>query len=110
MEETIPQFLRDVQDGCIDKAYDSSFLRGMSTQELLTSSNRHGDTALLIAARFGHEQLLRTLVDVHGVNLEITNVDGKTGLHEAAQQGHSDCVVYLLQKGAKVDSLKRADW
>ena len=99
-----------MQEGCIDRAYESSFIGERQTHELLTACNKHGDTALLVAARFGHQPLLRTLVEVHGVHLETSNVDGKTGLHEAAQQGHSDCVRYLLQKGAKVDSLKRADW
>ena len=38
------------------------------------------------------------------------NLEFKTALHEAAQTGHHEAVRLLLESGAEVDSLKRADW
>ncbi|CAI8031719.1 Ankyrin repeat domain-containing protein 16, partial [Geodia barretti] len=58
----------------------------------------------------GQLEVLRTLLAEHGVPLEHTNTDGKTALHEAAQEGHVDCVRLLLGSGAQVDNLKKADW
>ncbi|KFV51348.1 Ankyrin repeat domain-containing protein 16, partial [Tyto alba] len=34
----------------------------------------------------------------------------KRPLHEAASMGHRECVSYLLERGASVDCLKKADW
>ena len=82
----------------------------VATNGLAMCANKHGDTALLTAARCGQLQLLRTLLAEHGVPLEHTNVDGKTALHEAAQGGHVECVRFLVGSGAQVDSLKKADW
>ena len=73
-------------------------------------ANKHGDTPFLIAARHGHWELLRKLFAEHGVSLEHTNTDGKGALHEAAQNGHTSCANFLIQAGACVDCLKRADW
>ena len=55
-------------------------------------------------------ELLRSLHETHGVPLEHMNSDGKTALHEAAQNSQTECIEYLLEQGAKVDALKRADW
>ncbi|NXE54733.1 ANR16 protein, partial [Casuarius casuarius] len=47
-----------------------------------------------------------------GLGLGLEGVDGdyKRPLHEAAAAGRAACVLYLLQKGASVDCLKKADW
>jgi L-histidine N-alpha-methyltransferase len=81
-----------------------------TTNELAMTAKGHGDTPLLTASRRGQLEVLRTLLAEHGVPLEHTNTDGKTALHEAAQEGHVDCVRLLLGSGAQVDSLKKADW
>ena len=72
--------------------------------------DRSGDTLLHIIARFGHLKILKHLLDHYKVDLEVANLDAKRPLHEAAQTGHSAIVAFLLEKGANVDSLKRADW
>ena len=46
----------------------------------------------------------------YGCILEDSNCDGKQPLHEAAQNRHVNCVQYLIEQGAEIDSLKRADW
>ena len=72
--------------------------------------NKHGDNAMLLAARHGHIHLLKTLHEQLGLHMETSNCDGKRPLHEAAQNGHVECAQYLIEQGAEVDSLKRADW
>ena len=106
-------FLRRVQQGelpCLEE-FSQPHIPGVAGyQDLLMSANRHGDTALLVAARHGHTAILRQLVETFGVPVQHTNVDGKTALHEAAQNSQVAAVNYLIKAGAKVDSLKIADW
>lgn len=70
---------------------------------------RSGDTLLHYAARHGHLDVVKLLRRLE-MDLEVYNKDYKRPLHEAASMGHLDCVKYLLEEGAKVDSLKKADW
>jgi len=65
---------------------------------------------MLLAARHDHVDLLEILYERHGCQLEVSNCDGKRPLHEAAQNGHVKCAQYLIEQGAEIDSLKRADW
>ncbi|XP_076751287.1 ankyrin repeat domain-containing protein 16 [Xylocopa sonorina] len=72
-----------------------------------------GDTALHVAARGGHLNIVRYLCEAFekpDFRVDVANKDMKRPLHEAAQFAHSDVVKYLIKKGATVDSLKRADW
>lgn len=78
--------------------------------DVIMAKNRHGDTSFHIAARHGHEVILRTLHMKYGVGLNHVNSDGKTALHESAQNGHIGCVDYLIKAACDVDCLKRADW
>lgn len=71
---------------------------------------RSGDTLLHYAARHGHLDVVQYLVEQVGLEVEATNNDYKRPLHEAASMSHLACVSYLLEEGAKVDSLKKADW
>ena len=81
-----------------------------SLRDFLTSVNKHGDTPFLVAARHGHVTLLEELHKEYGISLGRRNHDGKTGLHEAAQNGKEECVHYLVGAGLDIDSLKKADW
>lgn len=71
---------------------------------------RSGDTLLHYAARHGHLDVMKFLIQQLGADVEVFNNDYKRPLHEAASMGHEECVDFLLQEGANVDSLKRADW
>ena len=110
--ELVSFFLREIQQGTLPDATKLSqfyHFQG-STGDLIMCANKHGDTPFLIAARHGHWELLRKLFAEYGVSLEHTNTDGKSALHEAAQNGHTSCANFLIQAGACVDCLKRADW
>ncbi|XP_053261058.1 ankyrin repeat domain-containing protein 16 isoform X2 [Podarcis raffonei] len=71
---------------------------------------RSGDTLLHHAARHGQLRILTYLVETLEMDIEVFNSDYKRPLHEAASMGHRDCVLYLLDRGATVDCLKKADW
>ena len=85
-------------------------VEGLSSTDLLVAPNRHGDSSLHIAARYGHVTILRRLHEENGVPLNLVNSDGKWALHEAAQNKNKDCIEYLVSAGMPVDCLKRADW
>ena len=81
-----------------------------SVETLLESGARcdfkdiKGSTALHIGARLGCGRILKMLLS-HGAHVEASVVDTKwRPLHFAAQQGHLDALVALLQGGAKVES------
>lgn len=106
-------FLRQVQQGELPDLEGFSQLHGSGAghyRDLLVCSNRHGDTPLLVAARHGHVDVLKKLIETFRIPVEHTNKDGKTALHEAAQNGQVAAINYLIKTGARVDCLKRADW
>ena len=72
-----------------------------------------GDTALHVAAREGHLNIVRYLCEAFekpNFRIDVANKDMKRPLHEAAQFSNGEVLKYLINKGATVDSLKRADW
>jgi len=58
-----------------------------------------GNTALIEAARFGHDDVVEALLiaraDVHAKNKQ-----GKTALMLASEGGHDECVRLLTQAGS----------
>ena len=99
-------FLRVVQRG------DLSEIQKQVSKDrtLLYSSNKLGDSPLLVAARHGHAHILEFLADECQISLSQTNADGKSALHEAACTEQPACIRYLLTKNVDIDPLKRADW
>jgi ankyrin repeat protein len=59
-----------------------------------------GNTPLIEAARFGHDEITRLLI-AHGANLQAKNRDGDTALVLAVRNGHQDVVKVLTEAGAK---------
>ncbi|XP_058480735.1 ankyrin repeat domain-containing protein 16 [Solea solea] len=102
-----------VQDGHLSSLEELMTVGGGSTTPQTVKSQhfgRSGDTLLHYAARNGHLDMVEYLVQRVGTDVEVCNNDYKRPLHEAASMGHLACVSYLLQEGAKVDTLKKADW
>lgn len=58
-----------------------------------------GDTALILASREGHVEIVRLFLE-HGADLNFQDDDGNTALLEACIYGHIDVVKLLLDLGA----------
>lgn len=112
--EAINGFLKEIQQGSLLDVTTLSekynLHPSLELLDFLLCTNRHGDTPVLIAARHGHVDILRTLHEDYNIPLSHCNNDGKEALHEAAQNGQVDCIHYLVQAGSDVDRLKKADW
>ncbi len=61
--------------------------------------NQQGDTALHTAARAGHLNVVKYLVEQCQVNAACEATDGSTAFHVAAFYGHKHIVKYFIEKG-----------
>lgn len=111
-ENTVKQLLKLVQEGELASLDELISCGGSGAVEALRGKHfgRSGDTLLHYAARLGHVDIVEYLVKRLRMDLEVYNNDYKRPLHEAASMSHQTCVSFLLREGAKVDSLKKADW
>ena len=63
----------------------------------MTSERVHGATALHEACKYGHEEVVRLLLDSSGIAINQANTDtGSTPLFTACEQGHAPVVELLL--------------
>ena len=112
--EAVNAFLREIQQGNlpeVEKLRQTYHLPpSTSMDDLVTCTNRHGDTPFLVAARHGQVDLLRKLHGEFGIPCHHSNLDGKNALHESAQHGQVGSAHFLIESGVPVDCLKRADW
>nr|CAI5817866.1 unnamed protein product [Callosobruchus analis] len=70
-----------------------------------------GDTIIHCAARLGFVDIIDfLLIQLSPKSVDCKNKDDKTALHEAAQFSKSFVCEKLLEHGADVNALKRADW
>ncbi|XP_068045458.1 ankyrin repeat domain-containing protein 16 isoform X4 [Anomalospiza imberbis] len=108
-QERPRRLLRLVQEGNLDLLRDE-----LRLDEIPEAPSwrwgRLGDSLLHHAARLGHRDVLEFLVREIGMDTEVANGDYKRPIHEAASMGHQECVSFLLERGASVDCLKKADW
>ncbi|XP_015126895.1 ankyrin repeat domain-containing protein 16 isoform X2 [Diachasma alloeum] len=105
-------FLRSAQRGDLDKLKELSGRYEIQDWTVYRHDST-GDTALHIAAREGHLEIAKCLCNdwsYPAFKVDVTNKDMKRPLHEASQFAHSDIVEFLIDQGAEVDALKRADW
>nr|XP_055046909.1 ankyrin repeat domain-containing protein 16 [Misgurnus anguillicaudatus] len=109
-ESTLKHLIKAVQHGdlCTVKQQLSEHANKQSI--IYTHFGKSGDTFLHYAARYGHLDILRYLVEELNMNIEVYNNDYKRALHEASSMSHYESVRYLIARGAKIDSLKKADW
>jgi ankyrin repeat protein len=72
----------------------------LSTQDAdVNATDERGSTALIEAARYGHDDVARALL-VAGANIKARDKDGQTALMLAVAGGHDDVVRVLKQAGA----------
>ncbi len=71
-------------------------------QQALAQSASIGDTALIIAARLGHQDVVAYLLE-HGADPALANPHGDSPLAVAAEQGHAKIVSLILAKGVDPD-------
>ncbi|XP_063981031.1 ankyrin repeat domain-containing protein 16-like [Diachasmimorpha longicaudata] len=105
-------FLRAAQHGDLDKLKELSQRYEIQDWTVYRHDST-GDTALHIAAREGHLEIAKCLCNdwsYPAFKVDVTNKDMKRPLHDASQFAHSDIVEFLIDQGAEVDALKRADW
>ena len=101
--------LRHAMEGN-EKGFRELITESSFDQELINYVyKKSGDTPLILASRYGHENIVSFLLE-NSAEIEHHNGDGKTALHDAAQNENITCVKVLLSYGAQVDALKRADW
>ncbi len=60
---------------------------------------QNGDTALIVAARYGHPTIVGLLIAVKAP-LNAQTLRGSTALYIASDRGHTECVRALLKSGA----------
>lgn len=65
-------------------------------------SNKHGETAVHIAAGLAQLQILK-LLQSKGANLKLSDSHGDSAIYWAARQGHTDVIQYLWENGVSVD-------
>ncbi|XP_030006470.1 ankyrin repeat domain-containing protein 16 [Sphaeramia orbicularis] len=111
-ENRLKLLVKLTQEGQLSSMEKLITLDDSSAAQTIISKHfgRSGDTLLHYAARHGHLDIVEYLINQVGMDVEVYNNDYKRPLHEAASMGHQACVSYLLRQGAKVDSLKKADW
>ena len=78
------------------------FLRGAH----VNARNRHGMTALMKAAFYGHAEMVRALLE-RGADPNLARNDKFTALALAAFFGHLETVKILIEHGAKTDVVTR---
>jgi FOG: Ankyrin repeat len=73
----------------------------------INARNRHGTTVLMQAARCGHAQIVRLLLE-HGADPNLTRNDKFTALALAAFFGHTETVKTLMEFGARTEAVTRS--
>lgn len=96
------ELLRVAESGDVDE-----LLRLLPRVDDINARNRYGMTALMKAAFFGHEPMVRALLE-HGADPNIARNDRFTALALAAFFGHGETVNTLIEYGATTEVVTRA--
>jgi len=96
------ELLRVAESGDVDE-----LLQLLPRVSDINARNRHGMTALMKAAFYGHEPAVRALLE-HGADPNLTRNDRFTALALAAFFGHAETVRTLIEFGAKTEAVTRA--
>ncbi|KAF4631245.1 hypothetical protein G7Y89_g6885 [Cudoniella acicularis] len=72
----------------------------------INAKSEEGQTAMHLAAAFGHTESLTRLIEASGLTME-RDAAGRTPLHLAASNGHQEIVAALLQQKVDPDSIDK---
>ena len=99
--EILNDFYKTIADGDKDKLQKLLSTRMIDVKNIAASlgSSTLGDTPLHWAARLGHEDVVKQLIN-EGAELNSTNSWGRTPLYQAVQGGNKDVVKLLVDIGA----------
>lgn len=87
----------------VDKAWES--LDPVSYRNKVSLAKERASVALFIAAHRGHTNLIRILTDNTDADVNMKTPFGRTPLHAASSQGHSNAIDLMLEKGASMDEI-----
>lgn len=99
--EVVAELWRVAESGDVDE-----LLRLLPRVNDINARNRHGMTALMKAAFFGHQPAVRALLE-HGADPNLTRDDRFTALALAAFFGHAETVKTLIEFGANTEPVTR---
>ncbi|XP_046564888.1 ankyrin-3-like [Haliotis rubra] len=85
----------DVMNALID--------RGFAANENCRTALGYSCTPIHLACKMGHVTVVKSLVEDHGVSVNIDDEWGNSPLCSAVKSGSADVVNYLLTKGATLD-------
>lgn len=103
------KILRQIQNGDVSEL-KSLLTKGHTINFSDLIYEKTGDSILNTAARTSDVTSLKYIVENYPGGVNWKNKDNKTPLHEAAQFSRPENVDLLLECGAEVNALKRADW
>ena len=98
---SIDQVLRE--GVVIEKAWES--LDPVSYRNKVALAKERASVALFIAAHRGRIKLIRSLVEDAEADVNMKTPFGRTPLHAASSQGHSNAIDLMLEKGASMDEV-----
>ncbi|KAK2175663.1 hypothetical protein NP493_714g01011 [Ridgeia piscesae] len=78
-----------------------------ATQYDINYANKHGETALHVAASVGHVDIVRYLWS-KDIDIKATDKNGDDALYTAARQGHVDIVQFLKEQGAEINNQNKS--
>ncbi|KAK3775055.1 hypothetical protein RRG08_048265 [Elysia crispata] len=73
----------------------------------LNTANKHGETAVHMAASGGHVEVLKFLV-ARGVDISIRDKQGDSAVYWAARQGHTEIIRCLVDAGVPVNTQNKS--
>ena len=72
--------------------------------------NNLGWNSLHLAARYGHFDLCKILVNKHKFNVQLTDKDGWKPLHHSARSGSYELLTYFVHMGSDIESKNNLGW
>ena len=114
-----PSILRNLitqscQSGDLPRLRSLFSQQSSPSDDLFSLSNSVNPTTGLApihqAAKRGHVEVVKWLIEEAGALVGLEDGDGETALHKASLKGHAEVVEYLIGRGAEVDGADADGW